>query len=242
MDVLSKLLREMPPADWAALAFYFVGWVGYAVFARRRARRRPSVLGATNRERARWMTQMARRDNRIVDAGVVQALSSSPSFFASTTILIIGGLFAVLSSAERVSDLVHEIPFATHSTVLIFDLKILLLLGTFIYAFFRCTWSLRQYGFGAILVGAAPLPDQFSDDAEREAYALRAGRVMGLAAESFNDGLRAYYMSFAACAWFLSPWALIVGMVGVVTILFRREFKSEVLAELNKPPMGHRAG
>ncbi|MBK1613511.1 hypothetical protein CKO44_08510 [Rubrivivax gelatinosus] len=238
MDVLSKLLHEMPLPDWAALVFYFAGWVGYAVFARRRSRRRPSVLGATNLERTRWMRQVTLRDNRIVDGGVVQALSSSPSFFASTTILIIGGLFAVLSSAERVADLVHEIPFAAHSTVLIFDLKILLLLATFIYAFFRFTWSLRQYGFGALLVGSAPHPEQFADDTQRDAFAQRAGRVMGLAAESFNDGLRAYYMSFAACAWFLSPWALIVGMVCVVTILFRREFESEVLAELSKPPLG----
>ena len=30
---------------------------------------------------------------------------------------------------------------------------------------------------------------------------------MGLAAETFNDGLRAYYLSFAAVAWFFSAWA-----------------------------------
>jgi uncharacterized membrane protein len=56
---------------------------------------------------------------------------------------------------------------------------------------------------------------------------------MGLAAESFNDGLRAYYMAFAATAWFFSPWAMLVGTVGVVWILFRREFHSEVLDALS---------
>jgi hypothetical protein len=30
---------------------------------------------------------------------------------------------------------------------------------------------------------------------------------MGLAAETFNDGLRAYYLSFAVVAWFFSAWA-----------------------------------
>lgn len=39
-------------------------------------------------------------------------------------------------------------------------------------------------------------------------------------------------MAFAATAWFLSPWALLAGTVGVVWILYRREFHSDVLAVL----------
>jgi uncharacterized membrane protein len=70
------------------------------------------------------------------------------------------------------------------------------------------------------------------DDAQREAFADRAGRVMGLAAESFNDGLRAYYMSFAAMAWFFSPWAMLVVTAGVLVVLYRREFRSAVLRAL----------
>ena len=83
-----------------------------------------------------------------------------------------------------------------------------------------------------LLVAAAPQPEHYVDDAQRQAFADRAGRVMGLAAETFNDGLRAYYFSFAATAWFFSPWAFMVGTLGVVWILYRREFHSEVLAVL----------
>ena len=111
-----------------------------------------------------------------------------------------------------------------------------LLTGIFIYAFFRFTWALRQYSFGALLVAAAPEHTRFTDDAQRQAFAQRAGRVMGLAAETFNDGLRAYYLSFAATAWFFSPWAFIAASMGVVFILYRREFRSEVLAVLNDVP------
>jgi uncharacterized membrane protein len=109
-----------------------------------------------------------------------------------------------------------------------------LLLAIFIYAFFRFTWSLRQYSFGALLVGSAPQPESFVDETQRQAFADRAGRVMGLAAETFNDGLRAYYLSFAATAWFLSPWAMIVATGGVIFVLYRREFRSDVLALLNQ--------
>jgi len=235
MNPLPLIFQALPAADWVALAVFFAGWTGYATFARRRSPLRPSLLALTNRERIRWMLQTAGRDNRVMDGVVVQNLSTSPSFFASTTILIIGGLLAVLSTTEQASAIVREIPFAARTSVLVFDLKILLLVAVFVYAFFRFTWSLRQYTFGALLVAAAPPPESFTDEARRQAFASRAGRVMGLAAETFNDGLRAYYMSFAAVAWFFSPWAFMAGTAGVLWILYRREFHSEVLAVLAEP-------
>jgi len=55
---------------------------------------------------------------------------------------------------------------------------------------------------------------------------------MGLAAETFNDGLRTCCLSFAARAWFVSPWALMAVTVGVVWVLYRCEFQSGVLSVL----------
>jgi len=233
MNTMLTLLQVLPGADWAALLLFFTGWVAYARFAHRRAAVQPSVLALTNRERSRWMLQTTWRENRIVDSAVVQNLSASPSFFASTTILIIGGLLAVLSTTDRANEIVREIPFAARTSLLVFDLKLVVLTGIFVYAFFRFTWSLRQYTFGALVVAAAPPAERFTTDAEREAFAARAGRVMGLAAETFNDGLRAYYMSFAVTAWFFSPWAYMAATAFVIFILYRREFHSEVVAALN---------
>ena len=222
----------LPWQDWLALGWFFAAWVGYALFARRRAPVRPSLLVATNRVRRQWMLAATLRENRVFDGVVVQNLSTSPSFFASTTILIIGGLLALLGTTDKANELVREIPFAVPTSALVFDIKLLLLLGIFIYAFFRFTWSLRQYSFGALLVASAPDPHLFADAASREAFADRAGRVVGLAAETFNDGLRGYYVGFAAVAWFFSTWAFMVATAGIVWILYRREFHSEVLAIL----------
>ena len=232
MDLLLKPLLVLPLTDWAALLFFFAGWVGYAVFARRKAEQQPSILATTNQWRRRWMLQATYRDNRIVDSAVTQSLSASPSFFASTSILIIGGLLAALGATEKASELVRELPFAARTSVLVFDLKLALLAAIFVHAFFRFTWSLRQYSFGAVMVGAAPEARHFASDAQRELFAERAGRVMGLAAETFNDGLRAYYLSFAAVGWFFSPWAFMAATVLVLWILYRREFHSEVLFAL----------
>ncbi len=232
MDLLLKPLAVLPWPDWLAIAVFFAGWVGYVIFSKRLAERRPSILATTNQWRRRWMRQTTYRENRIVDSAVTQSLSASPQFFASTSILIIGGLLAALGATEKASELVRDLPFAARTTVLVFDLKLALLAAIFVHAFFRFTWSLRQYSFGVIMVGAAPEAKLFADDAQRELFADRAGRVMGLAAETFNDGLRAYYLSFAAVAWFFSPWAFIAATGMVLWVLYRREFHSEVLVAL----------
>lgn len=226
-------LGVLPWLDWLAVTLFFVAWSGYAVFAKQRAHTRLSILAATNRERRRWMLRSTYRDNRIVDGSVVQVLSTSPSFFASTTIFIIGGLLAVLGAADKAAELARELPFAARTSALVFDLKLVLLTGIFIYAFFRFTWSMRQYSFGALMVGSAPSRDDPWTDAQRQAFADRAGGVMGLAAETFNDGLRAYYMAFAVVAWFFSVWVFMAATAGVVWVLYRREFHSDVLKLLD---------
>jgi uncharacterized membrane protein len=237
MELAFKVLGLLPWTDWAAVLLFFAGWVGYAVFAKRRSTLQPSLLDTTNHIRRQWMLQSTYREVRVVDGIVIQSLSSSPSFFASTTILIIGGLLAVLGTTEKASELVREIPFAARTSVLVFDLKIVLLLGIFVYAFFRFTWSLRQYTFGALLVASIPERDDLvamgaAGEAVRQSFADRAGRVVGMAAETFNDGLRAYYFAFAAIGWFFTPLIFMLATAGVVYILYQREFRSDVLEVL----------
>jgi len=237
MDFLLRVIRVLPLADWLALLTFFFGWIGYVRFAKARAQRRPSVLASTNRIRLDWMHEATYRDNRIVDAAVSQSMASSPSFFASTTIFIIGGLIAAIGAGDKTAEMVHDLPFTTPTTTIVLDLKLLVLTGIFVHAFFRFTWSMRQYSFGALLIGATPSSKDFDaavDPTLRRRHAERAGRVLGLAAETFNDGLRAVYLSFAAVLWFLSPLAFMVGTGVVIGVLYRREFHSEVLALLNE--------
>lgn len=232
MEMMLRALAVLPWIDWIAIVAFFAGWGSYAYYARHGAGSGRSVLAATNAVRRQWMLQTTYREVRVFDGVVIQNLSTSPSFFASTTILIIGGLLAVLAG-DKADGIVRELPFAARTSTLIFDLKLLLLLGIFVYAFFRFTWSMRQYTFGALLVAAAPEASRFAGEGlSREVFADKAGRVVGLAAETFNDGLRGYYFAFAAIGWFFSPFVFMGATLGVIYILYQREFRSEVLSVL----------
>ena len=234
MNAILKVVTLLPWLDWAAFLVFVVSWSGYVMFARARSKTHASILASTNRIRRLWMLQATYREVRVVDGVVIQNLATSPSFFASTTILIIGGLLAVLGATDKATELVRDLPFAARTSTLVFDLKIVLMLAIYVYAFFRFTWSMRQYTFGALLIASAPEAKQFIEqNLSREAFANKAGRIVGLAAETFNDGLRSYYFAFAAMGWFFSPLAFVIATAGVVTILYLREFQSDVLDVLN---------
>ena len=169
----------------------------------------------------------------MLDGLITQTLSNTPAFFSSTSILVIGGLFALLGTTDKATELMSEIPFAQTTSLVVFEFKILVLVAIFVYAFFRFSWCMRQYTFVALVIGAMPPPSDFqSGKFDALEYAERAAAMVGAAAETFNDGLRAYYFSFAALAWFISPLAMVVGTLTVVAILYSREFHSEVLKVL----------
>ena len=235
-----KIFALLPWIDWLALVAFLALWAGYGRFSRELGKRRPSLASTTDRYRVYWMREAAARDPRMLDGLINQALSQTPSFFSSASILVIGGLFALLGTADKATEIVSEIPFAQATSTFVFEFKILVLIGIFVFAFFRFSWCMRQYTIVALVIGAMPPPADFvSGKFDLRTYADRAAEMVKAAAESFHDGLRAYYFSFAAMAWFLSPLAMLIASLVVVVVLYGREFHGDVLkilGEDKKPP------
>lgn len=227
------IFRLMTWVDWVALGCFLCVWWGYIGLTNRGKLHQRSLLAATNRYRLFWMKQATMRDPRMLDGVINQTLSSTPAFFSSTTIIVIGGLFALLGTTDKAVEVVRELPFARTTPLLVFELKILLLIAIFTYAFFRFSWSMRQYTFVALAIGGMPPPEEFQAGRfDANEYAERAAKLVGKAAQAFNDGLRSYYFAFAALAWFFSPWAMMTASAVVVFVLYRREYHSEVLTIL----------
>jgi uncharacterized membrane protein len=225
-------LPDIAPADLIAPVWFLACWIGYTLYADR-AGGRPSLMRRMHDYRRLWMTCMLARDNRMVDTQIIANLMRSASFFASTTMFIIAGLIAVLGARDKAMAVLAELPFAVESRPLLWDLKVLLLVVLFVYAFFKFTWAFRHYNYVLILVGAVPAPDRLTEESQR--IAERIARIATSTGRHFNGGLRAYYFGLAALSWFVHPWLFVALTAWVVWVLYRREFRSRLLKTLAAP-------
>jgi uncharacterized membrane protein len=230
--MLNRLLTLFSPADWLALLLFLVGWIGYSYYADRATRSERGLRGVTARLRLGWAREMVGRENRIADAALTGNLMQSVSFYANTTIYIIAGMIAVAGTLDRLISITEELPFARHTSREVLEAKLLLLIGIFIFAYFKFTWALRQYNFLSILIGGAPPRDTTPQD-ELERHAQKFAQVNSLAGDEFNRGIRAYYFGFAALAWFVHPALLVVLTAAILGVLYRRDFRSHTLRALD---------
>lgn len=221
--------------DICAVAWFFALWIGYTRFALWKAGRQASLLGVMAEHRRRWWRRIIQRELRMIDTSIIANLSNTSTFFASTTLFILGGLLALLGTRDKVSDVIADLPFNKWASGPLWEVRILLLVGIFVYAFFKFTWSMRLYASASVLVGAAP---PVPDDADRAAdFIERSAAVCTTAADSFNNGLRAYYFGLGALAWFVNAWIFMLVTAWVVVVLHRREFHPGMLEQLAPPEL-----
>src|SRR5687767_8491734 len=219
-----RLFQELSATwlDLTALLLFAGGWIAYAAFAERHGRTVPSLHNMMDTFRREWMVRMIDRDNRMVDVNIMRILARSSQFFASTTMLVLGALIALTGYVQQALDVVSGLPFTMKASARLLEIKIMLLVVIFTYAFFKFTWAIRQLGHAATLIGAAPR--QPKENPEQYAPVInRIARIASYAGTNFNNGLRAYYFGLAALAWFLHPVLMIGATAWVIWVLYARE-------------------
>lgn len=235
---------NMLVAHWhtlLAVAWFFASWTIYTRYVQSAAKRRSSLTSLMASNRKRWMAQMLLRENRMTDASIIANLERNVSFLASSSLLVVAALLTALAGTEQAINILASIPFSTPASRELWEAKLLLLTVVFIYAFFQFTWSMRQYSFLSILVGAAPaalkMPPTDSGEikaleAATNQFVTHAGEVATLAAFAFNQGLRAFYFALAVLAWLSNAMAFMIATSVVVWVLYRREFHSPAVKAL----------
>lgn len=211
--------------DLVAAVWFFLSMAGYRLLASRSALETRSIVGSVQQHRVAWMCNMAARDNRVLDAILLGGLGQGNAFFASTSAIVIGGLIALIGSGDKAQAFLNQLPYVARTTPALFDLKILLLIGIFIYAFFKFAWAFRLSHYTGIMIGSTPLL-KGDNEADCRQHAERAARLIGIAAEHTNSGLRSFYYAIAALGWFFHPLAFIAATTWVLMILVRRDFFS----------------
>jgi len=178
------------------------------------------------------MSRIFSREVRIADVTALGILQRNVTFFASTTIFILAGLLTVLGATDQIVQLTNTLPFIVENTRASWEVKLLVLIFIFVYAFFKFAWSVRQYNFAIVLLSAAPTNDCSEND--KTLFVINANEVLTRANNSFAHGLRAYSFAMAILGWFVHPVLFMVSALWVVLVLHRREFHSNTLTALRQ--------
>src|SRR5215471_14223711 len=129
--------------DIVALAFFVVAWTAYAIMVEATPHGRTSLNAAMDGYRSVWMERMLEREMRMVDMQIMAALQNGTAFFASTSLLAIGGALTLLRSTGEVLAVMTDMPLGLQTTRALWEAKSLGLVVIFVYAFFKFAWSYR---------------------------------------------------------------------------------------------------
>jgi len=217
------------PLDLIAIAFFATAWIGYLLAVEVGPHSRRSLNTLMNERRERWIMESVKRENRIIDTQVMNGLQNGTAFFASTSLIAIGGSLTLLQSADRVVQIFADLPFATQTTRTAWEIKVIGLAVIFAYAFFKFGWAYRLFNYCAILIGAIP-PSTEADKPETLAAAREAVAMNIVAGLHFNRGQRAFFFALAYLGWFISPWLFLIATAAVLTVMWRRQFASDSAA------------
>ncbi len=215
-------LHLLAPLDAAALALMVLGFLVIGWWIEHPGTRRPSVTVLMAEYRREWMREFVRRDNRIFDAQIVSSLRQGTSFFASTCLLAVGGVLALIGNTEPLQGVAEGIGQVALPAVL-WQIKLLPVALFLTHAFLKFVWANRIFGYCSVMMAAVP-----NDGADPRALprATQAGELNIRAAWNFNRGLRAMYFALGALAWLLGAGALIAATLAVLWLLWSREFAS----------------
>jgi len=180
-----------------------------------------SVLMAEYRRE--WMRQMVTREPRIYDAAILASLRQGTAFFASASLISIGGVLALIGNTDQLIGIADDLTLDRDPSI-VWELKLLVTLFFVTNAFLKFVWSNRLFGYCAVLMSAVP---NDITDPRTMPRAMQAAEINVTAARGFNRGLRSVYFGLASVAWLAGPIALIGASLITCLVLWRREFASQ---------------
>src|SRR5450759_3115561 len=211
--------------DILAAGFFILEWMVYAGTLERTAYGRDSLSARMHVYREVWVRRMLDREARMVDMQIMASLQNGTAFFASTSLLAVGGALALLRSTNEALAVLKALPVDLIPSPALWEIKCVGLILIFVYAFFKFAWSYRLFNYVAILLGAMP-PVPPRDTPEAAANVIRTTRLFETAGRHFNRGQRAFFFALGYLGWFVSPWVLLVTTAAVVIVTWRRQFAS----------------
>ncbi len=207
--------------DLAALGLTVSLWLGLGWLIENPPAWRVSVSKLMERYRHDWMAEFVTRQPRIFDATMIDSLRQGTAFFASASMIAIGGGIALIGNPAMLGALTRDLSLTSDPAGL--QLRVALVVAFLANALLKFIWAHRLFGYCSILMAAVPNDPNHPEARHR---ATQAADINITGAKSFNRGLRSIYFALGALGWLLGPWGLTVGALVISAILIRRDFGS----------------
>ena len=207
--------------DLAALGLTLALWLGLGWLIENPPAWLVSVSKLMERYRHDWMAEFVTRQPRIFDATRIDSLRQGTAFFASASMIAIGGGIALIGNPAMLGALTRDLTLASDTAGL--QLRVALVVAFLANALLKFIWAHRLFGYCSILMAAVPNDPSHPEAAHR---ATQAADINITGAKSFNRGLRSIYFALGALGWLAGPLGLTVGTVVISLTLLRRDFAS----------------
>ena len=175
-------LYMFSPLDYTALVLLLLAWAGIGWRVENPSQGRPSVARIMNGYRRDWMRHMVTRQPRIFDSSLIGNLRQSTAFFASATMIALGGGLALIRNPDPVANLASDLALGAQPHV-VWEIKLLLVLLFLTSAFLKFVWANRLFGYCSVVMGAVP---NDIEDPQALVRAAQAAELNITAARSFK--------------------------------------------------------
>jgi len=171
-------------------------------------------IGLTNHLRLEWVQSVRRENKDILAVQTMRNWVMTSSFLASTAVLISLGIINAAFRTDKYNGIPHALNLVGATSQAFWQLKLMLLLLDFFFAFFNFALSIRYYNHAGFLINTPAEHDQFltSD------YVTK---VINRGTTHYTLGMRAYYLAVPFVLWLFGPTWMLGGAILITAILYK---------------------
>lgn len=197
-----------------AISLCLIG--GYHFYLRARLRRDPSytIQSVNSDARAAWVENiMAEKSNAILAVQTLRNSTMAATFLASTAILLMMGTLNLMQNSNA-SSLLHSLQSGIAAGDDMQQIKLLILLATFFWAFFSFSLALRMYNHVGYLINAS------NDKCQFHPTSHYVSRLLNRSGNYYSLGMRAYYVSVPLVFALFNPYYTVLASVVLILALY----------------------
>jgi uncharacterized membrane protein len=207
----------VPHIEITAYIFFLALVGGYHLYLRWRLRHdKAFTIQSVNRAaREAWVENiMSDKSIGILGVQTLRNSTMAATFLASTAILLIMGVLNLMQKGGSEDSMLHSLQSGLLASGNIEEIKLLILLVTFFWAFFSFSMAVRMYNHVGYLINSTNSKLEFCPTPNY------VSRMLNRSGKYYSYGMRAYYLSVPMVFGMFSPYYLIAASIVLIIVLY----------------------